>query len=79
MTMKAAGFFQLLILTGTLANAASAGNALLSARQGTAGHSRFATTNTPKSTLERTTRKTSHVGPTMNSSAGFGAIAIAGV
>ena len=44
--MKAAGFFQILILAGTLANAASASDDLFSATHGTADHSRFAAPNT---------------------------------
>src|SRR5437667_4667665 len=44
--MKAAGFFQILILAGTLANAASASDDLFSATHGAADHSRFAATNT---------------------------------
>src|SRR5437667_3913327 len=39
--MKAAGFLQILILAGTLVNAASASDDLFSATQGTADHSRF--------------------------------------
>ena len=44
--MKAAGFFQILILAWTLANASSASDDLFSATHGTADHSRFAATNT---------------------------------
>ncbi len=44
--MKAAGFVQILILAGTLANAASASDVLFSATQGTADHNRFPAINT---------------------------------
>ncbi|PYV49916.1 MAG: hypothetical protein DMG98_28880, partial [Acidobacteria bacterium] len=44
--MKAAGFLQILILAGTLVNAASASDDLFSATQATADHSRFPATNT---------------------------------
>src|SRR5437667_2023923 len=44
--MKAAGFFQILILAGTLANAASASDYLFSSTHGADDHSRFAATNT---------------------------------
>jgi membrane-associated phospholipid phosphatase len=44
--MRAAGFLQILILAGTLANTANASDDLFSATQGTANHSRFAGTNT---------------------------------
>ena len=44
--MKAAGFLQILILAGTLANAASASDDLSSATQATADHSHFPVINT---------------------------------
>jgi membrane-associated phospholipid phosphatase len=44
--MRAAGFLQILILAGTLANTANASDDLFSATQGTANHSRFAGTDT---------------------------------
>src|SRR5947199_673850 len=44
--MKAAGFLQILILAGTLANAASASDDLFSTTQGTADHSHFPVINT---------------------------------
>src|SRR5947207_9954478 len=44
--MRAAGFLQILILAGTLANTANASDDLFSATQGTANHSRFAGNNT---------------------------------